>query len=54
VPWAQEQVSKGEALKDESWIAIMQEELNQFIKNEVWTLVPKADNKNIIGTKWVF
>lgn len=28
-----------EALKDEYWIAAMQDELNQFTRNEVWTLV---------------
>ena len=32
----------------------MQEELNQFERNNVWTLVPKPENKSIIGTKWVF
>ncbi|GJS89065.1 retrovirus-related pol polyprotein from transposon TNT 1-94 [Tanacetum coccineum] len=29
-----------EALADESWIVAMQEELNQFIANDVWKLVP--------------
>ncbi|GJW70904.1 retrovirus-related pol polyprotein from transposon TNT 1-94 [Tanacetum coccineum] len=29
-----------EALTDESWIVAMQEELNQFIANDVWELVP--------------
>ncbi|GKB50544.1 hypothetical protein Tco_0901297 [Tanacetum coccineum] len=28
-----------EALKDESWVVAMQEELNQFIANDVWELV---------------
>nr|GEW89740.1 retrovirus-related Pol polyprotein from transposon TNT 1-94 [Tanacetum cinerariifolium] len=28
------------ALGDESWIVAMQEELNQFIANNVWELVP--------------
>jgi len=32
----------------------MQEELNQFQRNDVWDLVPKPSQKNIIGTKWVF
>ena len=32
----------------------MQEELNQFQRNDVWDLVPKHSQKNIIGTKWVF
>ncbi|GJT10156.1 retrovirus-related pol polyprotein from transposon TNT 1-94 [Tanacetum coccineum] len=37
-----------------SWIVAMQEELNQFIANEVWELVPQPRNLTIIGTKWVF
>src|ERR1043165_1650633 len=32
----------------------MEEELNQFSKNDVWDLVPKPRGFNIIGTKWVF
>ncbi|GKA98506.1 retrovirus-related pol polyprotein from transposon TNT 1-94 [Tanacetum coccineum] len=43
-----------EALGDESWIVVMQEELNQFIANDVWELVPQPKNMTIIGTKWVF
>ena len=44
----------GEAIKDESWILAMQEELNQFTANQVWELVPPPRNQTIIGTKWVF
>ncbi|GJU50587.1 retrovirus-related pol polyprotein from transposon TNT 1-94 [Tanacetum coccineum] len=43
-----------EALVDESWIVAMQEELNQFIANDVWELVPQPRNMTIIETKWVF
>jgi len=43
-----------EALSDDGWILAMQEELNQFQRNDVWDLVPKPQQKNIIGTKWVF
>ena len=43
-----------DALLDESWILAMQEELNQFERNDVWTLVPRPKNHTIIGTKWVF
>ena len=32
----------------------MQEELNQFERNEVWKLVPRPKDRNVIGTKWVF
>nr|GEW94370.1 retrovirus-related Pol polyprotein from transposon TNT 1-94 [Tanacetum cinerariifolium] len=43
-----------EALTDESWIIAIQEELNQFIVNDVWELVPQPRNMTIIRTKWVF
>jgi len=32
----------------------MQEELNQFTRNDVWSLLPKTSGMNVIGTKWVF
>lgn len=32
----------------------MQEELNQFVRNDVWTLVPQPKSQTIIGTKRVF
>jgi hypothetical protein len=31
----------------------MQEELNNFTRNEVWHLVP-CPIQNVVGTKWVF
>jgi hypothetical protein len=31
----------------------MQEELNNFKRNEVWSLVPRP-KQNVVGTKWVF
>ncbi|GKA12850.1 hypothetical protein Tco_0692396 [Tanacetum coccineum] len=43
-----------EALGDESWVVVMQEELNQFVANDVWDLVPLPKNQSIIGTKWVY
>jgi len=43
-----------EALQDNNWIAAMQEELNQFEYNEVWSLVPRTSEMNITGTKWVY
>ncbi|GJU27835.1 retrovirus-related pol polyprotein from transposon TNT 1-94 [Tanacetum coccineum] len=43
-----------EALKDESWVVAIQEELNQFVANDVWELVPLPISQLAIGTKWVF
>jgi hypothetical protein len=43
-----------EAETDEFWLMVMEEELNQFERNNVWTLVPRPTHQSIIGTKWVF
>ncbi|CAM8916160.1 unnamed protein product [Rhodiola kirilowii] len=32
----------------------MQEELDEFQRNDVWDLVPCPDSVNVIGTKWIF
>ena len=46
--------SNNEVFKDEHWTSAMHEELNQFVRNDVWLLVPRTDKMNVIGTKWVF
>nr|GEU41183.1 retrovirus-related Pol polyprotein from transposon TNT 1-94 [Tanacetum cinerariifolium] len=43
-----------EALKHLGWVDAMQDELNQFARNKVWTLVPAPYGKIIIGSRWVF
>jgi hypothetical protein len=42
-----------DALRDPDWVVAMQEELNNFTRNEVWHLVPHP-NQNVVRTKWVF
>jgi hypothetical protein len=42
-----------DALCDPDWMVAMQEELNNFKRNEVWSLVERP-KQNIVGTKWVF
>ena len=37
-----------EALADFDWVLTMQEELNQFERQEVWALVPRPKNKSVI------
>ena len=32
----------------------MKEELNQFERSKIWTLVERPQNHPIIGTKWIF
>ncbi|KAL8088633.1 hypothetical protein AgCh_038420 [Apium graveolens] len=43
-----------ETLQDADWVQAMQEELNEFERNKVWTLVPRPKNRSVVGTKWVF
>ena len=40
-----------EAIKDDFWVIVMQEELNQFERNKVWELVPRPSDHLVIGTK---
>ncbi|GJV01712.1 retrovirus-related pol polyprotein from transposon TNT 1-94 [Tanacetum coccineum] len=43
-----------EALKHLGWVDAMQDELNQFSRNKVWTLVPAPYGKTIFSSRWVF
>ncbi|GKA23763.1 retrovirus-related pol polyprotein from transposon TNT 1-94 [Tanacetum coccineum] len=40
-------------LQHQGWVDAMQDELNQFARNKVWSLVPAPYGKTIIGSKWV-
>jgi hypothetical protein len=44
----------GHALSDSSCVNAMLEELENFERNQVWTLVEPPRNVNVLGTKWVF
>nr|XP_029151576.1 uncharacterized protein LOC114925950 [Arachis hypogaea] len=40
-----------EALDDPSWVKAMEDELYDFEKNQVWTLVPRPNGRKVTGTK---
>jgi hypothetical protein len=42
-----------DALRDSDWVVAMQEELKNFKRNKVWSLLERA-KLNVVGTKWVF
>ena len=45
-----------EALQDDQWCIAMQEELNQFERNDVWELIPRDDSQEQNGcseTSWM-
>ena len=43
-----------DAFQDESWFEAMYNELLQFQRTNVWTLVHRPEEDHIIGTKWIF
>ncbi|GKB89519.1 putative ribonuclease H-like domain-containing protein, partial [Tanacetum coccineum] len=52
---SQEEPKKiSKALKDDSWVEAMQEELLQFRLQQVWILVDLPHGAKVIGTKWVY
>jgi len=40
-------------LKDENWVDSMHQELHQFVRNNMWELVPRPKDTYVIGTKWI-
>ena len=43
-----------ESIEDENWLKLMNEELDQIEKNNIWELVPRPADNNVIGSKSVF
>jgi hypothetical protein len=41
----------GHSLSDSSWVSAMHELLENFERNQVWTLVEPPHDVNVIGTK---
>lgn len=40
-----------ETLNKDNWVMAMHEKLNQFTRNDVWSLGPKPNDHPILGTK---
>nr|GEX53999.1 retrovirus-related Pol polyprotein from transposon TNT 1-94 [Tanacetum cinerariifolium] len=43
-----------DALTQSCWIEVMQQELNEFERLEVWELVPRPDKVIVITLKWIY
>nr|GEW51695.1 integrase, catalytic region, zinc finger, CCHC-type, peptidase aspartic, catalytic [Tanacetum cinerariifolium] len=54
VPAAQAPQNVKEAVTDPAWIELMQEEIIQFKRLDVWVLVPAPDNISPLTLKWLF
>ena len=43
-----------DSLSDVKWVNAIHDELNQFTRYDVWILIPRTKEINVIGSKWVF
>jgi hypothetical protein len=43
-----------EAIKRKEWADAMTEEYQSIMKNEVWEIVPKPKNKDVVSSRWLF
>ena len=40
-------------MKEETWKAVMREEINVIMKNKTWELVDRPCDNSFIGVKWI-
>jgi hypothetical protein len=43
-----------EAIQKKEWVDAMTEEYQSIIKNDVWEIVPRSNNKDVVSSKWIF
>jgi hypothetical protein len=43
-----------EAIQRKEWADAMTEEYQSIMKNEVWEIVPRSKNKDVVSSRWLF
>jgi hypothetical protein len=43
-----------EAIQKKEWVDAMTEEYQSVIKNDVWEIVPRPKNKDVVSSKWLY
>jgi hypothetical protein len=43
-----------EAIQRKEWADAMTEEYQSIIKNDVWEIVPRPKNKDVVSSKWLY
>jgi hypothetical protein len=43
-----------ESIQRKEWVDAMTEEYQSIMKNEVWEIVPRPRNKDVVSSKWLF
>ena len=54
LPQLAEPTCLSQAMKTTEWRDAMSHEFNALIQQQTWDLVPRPQNKNLVGCKWVF
>ena len=52
--YSREPTTVSEALQHPKWKEAMEAEYSTLVNNKTWSLVPREENLNIVGNKWVF
>ena len=50
----QEPTSYEEVAQNKEWVEVMMEEYQSIMKNDVWDIVPKPENKSVVYSKWIY
>ena len=50
----QEPNSYDEAAQKKEWVEAMIEEYQSIMKNDVWDIVLKPENKSVVSSKWIY
>ena len=43
-----------EVAQKKEWVEAMMEEYQSIMKNDVWDIVPKPENKSVVSSKWSY
>jgi hypothetical protein len=43
-----------EAIQKKEWVDAMTKEYQSIIKNDVWEIVPRPKNKDVVSSKWIY
>jgi hypothetical protein len=43
-----------EAVQKKEWMDAMTKEYQSIMKNDVWEVVPKPKNKDVVSFKWIY
>ena len=50
----QEPTRYEEANQGKEWVEAMTKEYQSIMKNDVWDIVPKPENKSVVSSKWIY